>query len=301
MYTRMLIPMDGSKVAEQVLPYARFLAKALAVPVEFLEVVDPESHALLANPAQGRDGDTILAERIKSSQDYLEAIARSFQGAQVHCLVEKGKAEEVVIEKAAMDKNTLIVMATHGRSGIQRWLLGSIAENILHGATNHVFLVRATDQGKTDGEALLKTVVVPLDGSPLAERVLPEVAELAKKMKLAVVLMRAYALPPSVSGDDFGLYSADLLDQLESEARDYLAGKVNDLKDKGLEQVSSVVQIGYGAEEIITLARNTPDNFVAMCTHGRTGVKRWVFGSVTERVVRHSGDPVLIVPAASGA
>jgi len=297
MYTRMLIPMDGSKVAEQVLPYARFLAKALAVPVEFLEVVDPESHALLANPAQGRDGDTILAERIKSSQDYLEAIARSFQGAQVHCLVEKGKAEQVVIEKAAMDKNTLIVMATHGRSGIQRWVLGSIADNILHGAANHVLLVRATDQGKTDGEAILKTVVVPLDGSPLSERVLPDVAELAKKIKLAVVLLRAYALPPSVSGDDFGLYSADLLDQLESEAKDYLAGKVKDLKTKGLEDVSSVVHIGYGAEEIIKLARNTPDNFIAMCTHGRSGMKRWVFGSVTERVVRHSGDPVLIIRA----
>lgn len=301
MYTRMLIPLDGSKAAEQVLPYSRFLAKTLGVPVEFLEVVDPESHTLLANPAQGRYVDTILAERIESSKNYLEAIARSFQGSHVNCLVEKGKAEEVVIEKAAIDKNTLIVMATHGRSGIQRWVLGSVADNILHGAANHVLLVRVTDQGKTDGEAVLKTVVVPLDGSPLAERVLPDVAELARKMKLAVVLMRAYALPSSVSGDDFGLYSADLLDQLESEARDYLAGKVNDLKDKGLEQVSSVVQIGYGAEEIITLARNTPDNFVAMCTHGRTGVKRWVFGSVTERVVRHSGDPVLIVPAAPGA
>jgi nucleotide-binding universal stress UspA family protein len=297
MYTRMLIPLDGSKVAEQVLPYARCLAKKLGVPVEFLEVVDPESHTLLANPAQGRYVDTILADRVESGKNYMEGIARSFQGAHVNCLVEKGKAEEVVIEKAAMDKNTLIVMATHGRSGIQRWLLGSVADNILHAATNHVLLVRASDQGKTDGEAVLKTVVVPLDGSPLAERVLPDVAELAKKIKLAVVLVRAYALPPSVSGDDFGFYSADLLDQLESEAKDYLAGKVKDLKTKGLEDVSSVVHIGYGAEEIITLARNTPDNFIAMCTHGRSGVKRWVFGSVAERVVRHSGDPVLIIRA----
>jgi nucleotide-binding universal stress UspA family protein len=94
-----------------------------------------------------------------------------------------------------------------------------------------------------------------------------------------------------------GFYSADLLDQLESEAKDYLEGEVKDLKTKGLEDVSSVVHIGYGAEEIITLARNTPDNFIAMCTHGRSGVKRWVFGSVAERVVRHSGDPVLIIRA----
>ena len=76
-------------------------------------------------------------------------------------------------EKAAADKNTLIVMATHGCSGIQRWPLGSVADKVIHGATNHLFLVRASEQGKTDGEAALKTVIVPLDGSALAEQVLP--------------------------------------------------------------------------------------------------------------------------------
>jgi nucleotide-binding universal stress UspA family protein len=298
MYTRMLIPLDGSKVAEQVLPYARCLGKALALPVELMEVVDPEAHSLLANPEQGRYVDTILAERVENSKNYLEAIGRSFQGTQVRCFVEKGKAAEVVIEKAAMDKNTLIVMATHGRSGIQRWLLGSVADKILHGTTNHVLLVRAIDQGKTGGEATLKTVVVPLDGSPLAEQVLTYVVELAKKMQLEVMLMRAYALPPSITAEDYGFYVGDLLDHIEAEARDYLAAKVNEVKRKGVENIASVVNIGYGAEEIITLARNTPDNFIAMCTHGRSGVQRWVLGSVTDRVVRHSGDPVLIIRSA---
>ena len=298
MYTRMLIPLDGSKVAEQVLPYARFLAKALAIPVELLEVVDPEALALLSNPRQGRYVDTILAEGIESSKNYLEAIGRSFQGAKVKSLVEKGKAEDVVIEKAAADKNTLIVMATHGRSGIQRWLLGSVADKVLHEATNHVLLVRANDGGKTDGEAALKTVIVPLDGSPLAEQVLPYVVELAKKMKLELVLIRAYALPPAISAEDYGFYSADLLDHLEAEARDYLAEKVNEVKQKGIENVTSVVNTGYGAEEIITLGRHTPEDFIVMSTHGRSGIQRWVLGSVTDRVVRHSGDPVLIIRSA---
>ena len=87
--------------------------------------------------------------------------------------MENGKAEELIIDKAAADKDTLIVMATHGRSGIQRWLLGSVADKVLHGSTNHLFLIRATEQGKTDGEAALKKVIVPLDGSPLAEKILP--------------------------------------------------------------------------------------------------------------------------------
>jgi nucleotide-binding universal stress UspA family protein len=117
-------------------------------------------------------------------------------------------------------------------------------------------------------------------------------------MKLKVVLMRSYALPASVSAEDYGFYSADLLDHLEAEARDYLAGKVNEVKQTGVDDVTSVVNVGYGAEEIITLGRHTPEDFIAMSTHGRSGIQRWVLGSVTDRVVRHSGDPVLIVRSA---
>jgi nucleotide-binding universal stress UspA family protein len=298
MYTRILLPLDGSKAAEQVLPYGRFLAKALKIPVELLEVIDLEALRLFANPERGRYVDTLLNERMETDKSYLEAIAQSVQGAQVTCVVEKGKAEDVVIERAATDKDMLIVMATHGRSGMQRWVLGSVADKVLHGSTNHLLLIRANEQGKAVGDGALKIVIVPLDGSPLAETVLPYVVDLARKMRLEVVLMRAYALPPSVAGEDYGFYSADFLDQIEAEARDYLAEKVKEVKGKGLENVSSVVNVGFGAEEIITLARKTPDNFISMCTHGRSGIKRWVLGSVTERVVRHSGDPVLIIRAA---
>jgi nucleotide-binding universal stress UspA family protein len=292
----MLIPLDGSQVAEQVLPYARCLAKALKIPVELLEIVDIETLRLLANPERGRYLDTLLSEKMESSKSYLEAIAQSFQGTQVTCVVEKGKAEEMVIERAATDKDTLIVMATHGRSGIQRWVLGSVADKVLHGSTNHLFLIRANDQAKAGGEAPLKKVIVPLDGSPLAETVLPYVVDLAKKMRLEVVLVRAYALPTSTA-DEYQTYTDELIGLIEAEARDYLAEKIKEAKAKGLENVSSVVNVGYGAEEIITLARNTPDNFIAMSTHGRSGVKRFVLGSVTDRVVRHSGDPVLIIRA----
>jgi len=297
MYTRMLIPLDGSKLAEQVLPYARFLARALSIPVELLQAADPEALALLTDPEHSRYADTVWADKINSGRAYLEAIARSFQGARVQCLVEKGKAEDVVIDKAAADKNTLIVMATHGRSGIQRWLLGSVADKVLHGSSNHMLLVRATEQGKTAGEAVLKTVVVPLDGSALAEQVLPYVGDLARKIPLKVVFLRAYGLPPSVTGDEYGTYMGELMNQIENEARDYLATKVDEAKQNGMNDVVPVVKFGYGADDIISLARETPDNFVAMCTHGRSGMKRFALGSITDRVVRHSGDPVLIIRA----
>ena len=116
-------------------------------------------------------------------------------------------------------------------------------------------------------------------------------------MWLEVVFLRAYALPPAISADEYGAYSEELFNQLEAEAKDYLTEKIKEVEQNGLKNVTSVVDLGYGAEEITTLARKTPDNFIAMCTHGRSGATRWVLGSVTERVVRHSGDPVLIIPA----
>jgi len=88
-----------------------------------------------------------------------------------------------------------------------------------------------------------------------------------------------------------------LLTQLREETGAYLEAKVSEIRGNGIEKVSSIPLVGSGADEIIDLARKTPDNLIAMCTHGRSGVDRWVLGSVTEKVVRHSGDPVLIIRA----
>jgi nucleotide-binding universal stress UspA family protein len=297
MYSRMLILLDGSKVAEQVLPYARCLAKALSLPVDLFQAVDAEALESLANPAQGRYVDTLLNEKRTSSAGYLETVGRSFEAVRLSSAVEIGKPEDLILDKAGADPQTLVVMATHGRSGIQRWVLGSVADKVLHGVANDLFLVRASEQGKTEGTATLTKVIVPLDGSPLAEKVLPQVIELGTKMPLEVILMRAYALPPAISPNEYTGFSQELFNQLEGEAKDYLVEKSQELSEQGLRNISYVIDLGYGAEEITRLARKTPDNFIVMCTHGRSGVKRWALGSVTDRVVRHSGDPVLIIRA----
>jgi len=290
----MLIPLDGSTLAEQVLPYARCLAKALKVPIELLQVIDLEALSLLADPERGRFIDKLLEEKIADANSYLKTIAQTFEATEVTCVVAKGKAEDAVMDRADADKQTLIVMSTHGRSGIQRWLLGSVADRVLHGSTSHVLLIRAGEQAQRT-EATLRTVIVPLDGSPLAESVLPTIVDLGKILKLDVILMRTYALPPAIAADQYATYSDELLRQLETEARDYLTEKMKELKRKGLENVALRVSLGYAAEQIIGLARHTQDNFVAIGSHGRSGIKRWALGSVADRVVQHCGDPVLIV------
>jgi nucleotide-binding universal stress UspA family protein len=206
----------------------------------------------------------------------------------------------VITEKAVADKNALIAMATHGRSGLNRWMLGSVAEKVLRGCENPLLMVRASEEVDAEEKVRLKSVIVPLDGSELAERVIPSVVALAKAMNIEVVLFRAYSIPYSVYSGTEG-YSAinfeELIAAVKDEAVGYLEKKTAELKTDGLAKVSYVAKEGLSADEVIALGRATPDNLIAMCSHGRSGVKRWVLGSVTETVVRHSGDPVLVVRA----
>ena len=300
MYTKILIPLDGSKTAEKVLPYARFLAGNLKLPVELLGVVDIVEMATHISADRARYLDTMIEDSVRNSEQYLRGIAGTFPGTGTKCRVEKGKAEQMIIEAAAADKGTLITMATHGRSGMNRWLLGSVTEKVLRGGTNPMLLVRATEEGKTDSVATLKSMVVPLDGSELAEGVLPTIAELAKTLKLAVVLFRAYSVPTSAYAGGDGYYAvnyAELLTAMKEEAVDYLEKKTEAVKKLGIDNVAYVAKEGFAADEIISLSRKSPDNLIAMCTHGRSGVKRWMLGSVTETVVRHSADPVLVLRA----
>ena len=300
MYTRMLIPLDGSKTAENVLPYTRALAGKLKVPVELIGVIDIGEMATHISAEKAPHLDTMIEDGVRSSEGYLNEIAKTFPAGNVKCTVEKGRPEEVIIEKTAMDKGTLITMATHGRSGIDRWLLGSVAEKVLRGTTNPLLLIRATEEAKGEGEATLKSVIVPLDGSELAESVLPAVVEMATKLNLEIVLFRAYNIPYSAYGDGGGdgYYAVDfneLIGAMKDEAQKYLEKKTVELKKLGVEKVSLVTKEGMSADQIIRFGRETPDNLIAMCSHGRSGVKRWVLGSITETVVRHSGDPVLVI------
>jgi len=292
----MLIPLDGSQTAEKVLPYARRLARSLIIPVELIAVTE----ILTLTAGKAHHLDSLVDAAILRNQEYLQKIARTFTGVSVDYTVEGGAPDEAIIMKAALDKGTLITMATHGRSGVKRWLLGSVAEKVLRGSSNPLLLVRGDEEAKTEGEVTLSQIIVALDGSELAEAVLPSVAELAKAINLKVILLRSYTLPPIIGG--YGAYIPDLnLNALKAESKkdavSYLDSKVEQLKSQGLDDVTPLTSEGEAAETIIELARRSPNSLIAMCTHGRSGVMRWMLGSVTEKVVRHSGNPVLVIRA----
>ena len=122
---------------------------------------------------------------------------------------------------------------------------------------------------------------------------------MAKTLGLEVLLFRAYQIPYNAyAGDDGYVVNYDeLLGTVRDESKDYLEKKVAELKKLGVAKVSVLTKEGFAGDEIIALGRKTPDNLIAMCSHGRSGVRRFVLGSVTETVVRHSGDPVLVLRA----
>ncbi|MBI2998074.1 MAG: universal stress protein [Deltaproteobacteria bacterium] len=300
MYRKILVPLDGSRLSEGILPYARFFARALTIPVELLVVIGPEVISAFTDPLQGRYVDLVEADMKRDSLEYLTPIARSFPVAShVTCSTAIGNAAEAIVEKGSANSDTLIAMATHGRSGVQRWLLGSVADKVLHAAANPLLLVRPANERASEGEAVLRKVVVPLDGSDLAETVLPHITALAQKMNLEVVLLRVYSLLTGGYVADAEAYTPDLdrfLEEIKEDAKKYLAAKVQQSQWQGA-KVSYELLEGDSAGSIIDFAKKTPDNFIGMCTHGRSGIGRWVLGSVTDRVVRHGGNPVLIVRA----
>jgi nucleotide-binding universal stress UspA family protein len=250
------------------------------LPVDLIHVNDPESF-----PHLPRD-------------DYLKEVAASFLSSlSVNYCVENGRAADVIVDRASGDAGTLITMATHGRSGAQRWLLGGVAQKVLQVSTNPLLLIRPREETLAR-DVRLNTIILPLDGSHLAEKIFPQVIYLANRLRLEVVLIRTYTLPTSgyflatgVSPPAIG----ELGERIKGEVTDYLQAKVEELQAEGIEKVSFVAVEGKGPEEIIDLARKTANNMVAMSTHGRSGIGRWVLGSVTDRVVCYSGDPVLVI------
>ena len=190
-------------------------------------------------------------------------------------------------------------MATHGMSGMRRWLLGSVAAKVAQAAVSPLLLIRPGDRPAPAPE-VFRTIFVPLDGSALAEKTLPHVIALGQKMRSEVHLLQVYAPPPSayvVAGGMMGQGQGTFRESMEKESMEYLDGKVEQLRDAGLWRLVATPLEGDAATEIVDIAQKTSDSLIAMSTHGRSGFGRWVLGSVAEKVIQHSRAPVLLIRA----
>lgn len=292
MYRKFLVPLDGSELAEMALPYAEELAVAFNSEIDLLFVCDA-SHCQRRHEHEVYVGD--IAKGLKSRIE--EKGARTIVKTQV----VGGHPAAEILDYAANNDTRMVVMATHGRSGIMSWALGSVANKVLHGATIPVLLVRAGVTPKTGG-GLLSRVLLPLDGSEAGEKVIPYVGELINKLGSEVVLLQVVAPGVhvhTIGGLDYVRFTDKQMESAELAAKQYLSQATGKLA--GTEaSIGTLVRAGDPAQEIINLAEETDASLVALSSHGHSGIQRWTLGSVSHKVLNSGSTPVLLVRVPQG-
>jgi len=294
MFKNILVPLDGSFVGETALPYARALARRTGASLTLVRA----AHLPMGAGDRGAEYQRVIAD----SEEYLRAQAEDLEagGFAVQTGVPFGGSPATwITEEVDMRHADLIVMATHDRSGPNRWLHGSVAESVVSHADVPVLLVRATE-GEIPIERLgtpRPEFIVPLDGSPLAEAALPLARGLAKALGGHLVLVGVIPAPGQLiaeQGGAIGTYVGSNHARLEGDAREYLEAILRGLIAVGL-SVEAAVRQGKPATQIGEVARERGAAAVVMATHGRTGLVRAVLGSVAGEVVHLGTSPVILV------
>jgi nucleotide-binding universal stress UspA family protein len=312
MYKRMLVPLDGSELSEVVFPYAKELAGRLHLDMVFLHVYSPAERELAPMyRAYVERAAEIVGHQSKEVQQRSDIQAGS-KAIEAQGVLAMGHPAEEILRYTNENDIDLILMATHGRSGIRRWAMGSVADKVLRASSVPVWLVRAGISEEIVYDRWPKrTILVPLDGSELAESVLPHVEALAKQRDAGLVdvvllnvcepLVMPAASTPEASFN-WGKLMEEHIAYSKRVAEQYLAGVGRQLKNAGL-KVSSEVLEGEPAGEIINYANKNPFNLIVMATHGRSGLSRWAYGSVAGKVLLGVSSPVFLVrvPSTDGS
>ena len=290
MFKRIVVPLDGSSLSERVLPIAKQLAQAFGSRIDLVYVI----------PTPAVDVTEETASKAKSEVTaYLENISTSLVvglgEGRVGVVVPTGYPASMIIEQAESQEDTFILMSTHGYSGVQRLLLGSVASKIVQAVKTPVLLIPAGAKNPAGDLVEFKRLIVPLDGSELAETVLPYAINLCQALGMELILIRSYH--PNFPGTSIRMH--DVSQIVHDSAENYLKDQVQQLLEQGLERVSYRVLRGLPAEQLTDFAIETPNSVTAMCTHGRQGVGRWVLGSVTRAVIQCSEEPVFVIRSTS--
>jgi nucleotide-binding universal stress UspA family protein len=312
MIERLMVGLDGSKLAEAVLPLAERFARASGAHLLLvrattvgatLEVVGHNSSRYLrysAGVATARSDPAAERAAIGEATSYLAEIAAGLRarGVAVETIVSAGEPAEVLVGQARLRHADLILLATHGRSGLGRLLAGSVAETVLTQSPVPVVLARAETADPVVGAMSGIRLLVPLDGSVVSERALTWVRELADSLAAEVVLTRIVGTKSSSLSGELADFAPPLPstvpDEDERTAGWYLEGVAEQLRADGL-RVTTVLRSDDPAAGILAVARDDPATCIVMGTHGRSGLTRALLGSVALDVLRRGTLPVLLV------
>jgi nucleotide-binding universal stress UspA family protein len=277
-----LVPLDGSELAEEALPYAKAIAEKTGAVLHLARVVPID-----APPDEAAE-----------AREYLSRLAGRL-GDRVQLSVRYGHPAAEIIDLARELADPAIVMTTHGRGGLGRWLYGSVADRVVRGAGVPVLLIRSGLPRREP--AAIRSIMVPLDGSPLAEAALPYAIELARRFDAELHLVRVAETPEVYAllgahgqAATSGEVIAEIAQQMIDNASAYLGEVSERLRREGI-QVESHVLEGLAIEQLLAFERERQPDLVVMATHGRGGLRRVIFGSVAEHVLREGNAPVMLI------
>jgi nucleotide-binding universal stress UspA family protein len=305
MYKKLLVLLDGSQLAEVVLPCAKDLAGRLNMDVVLLHVYPPtrQEFAPMYKAYLDRTAETIKAQAVRLQKSFGKEIGKF---VDVTSELIMGYHADVILRYADENAIDLILMANHGRSGVSRWSMGSVADKILRAAKVPVWLVRTElDNTVPYDKWPNRTLLVPLSGSEISASVIPHAIELAKQngATVNVVLMQVCEPPvapsyysPELTGVplNWGQFIEQEMTRSKENSQRYLSGQESKFKDAGI-PVKSLVLTGKPAEEIIAYGNKNPFTVFVMATHGRSGLSRLVYGSVAESVLFGITNPIVLV------
>lgn len=282
MIKSVLVPLDSSELAEQALSYAIPIADRHNAELHLVFVINPD--------AEASDEDNARA--------YLAEITTKLQiKAKVH--VRLGSPADEIIETGDDLPDPLIVMTTHGRTGIGRWIYGSVADKVVHASEAPVLLLRS-EAGELDGGNIAR-IVAPVDGSAYSEAALSFAKSMARTFDSELHVTRVAETASLYSSLGYETYApgagqpmTDVVEYMVNQTHKYVSEVTAELREQGF-NAQGVVLEGFAGEEILGYERKVEPQLIVMATRGRSGFDRFVFGSVAERVLKSGKTPVLMV------
>ena len=275
MYDKIVIPLDGSPLAETALPYAEEIAAKTSSDIILLSVLQSEE------AQEYQKHHSYAVKVVEATKRRVEKYLENSPGEAINVdtVTRAGNPAEGILDYVNKGAFNLIVMATHGRSGISRWAIGSVADKVVRATIRQPLMLIRTKGSHPDiqqAERRLKKALVPLDGSTGSEAVIPHIVNLQMEPTLLQVITKN--------------------NHVSADPEAYLQHWCSRLEEKGVSSRYEV-RTGTPADEIIDLADELAMDMVAMSTHGRNAIGLWPLGSVAQKVMLGGNLPLLLVRA----
>jgi nucleotide-binding universal stress UspA family protein len=288
MFEKILVPLDTSILAEQALPCAAELAKAFNSEINMINICEEQKTA-----------ETGFCQLY--IEEKAEELKKGSKGTapKIKTAVMPGSPAQKIVDYVHNQNIDLIIMSSHGRSGVVLWPLGSTADKVLRRTRVPLIIVKVKEtQGDNLPSVLFERILVALDGSELAARVVPFVAGIAEKLSSQVVLLRVIETERQVHNlgrIDSVPYIEYGMESEKKRAVEYLEQERQKFISPG--RVTIMVKTGNVAQEIITYAKQNNCSLIALSSHTHSGLESWVIGSVTNKILHAANKSILFVPS----